>query len=138
MIVYVHDDQLKKLKELLIDEEELSTALIERTKRFIRLTKDGKVIYMIPKDKLALRAQIMLYLAGKRFAREMGLVQSDVASIEEISASVGADYFVVAARLKELKDQQLVLAVERGGYTVQLAKLNEILDSVEKSLASKS
>ncbi|MEM0440115.1 MAG: hypothetical protein QXF45_01675 [Candidatus Caldarchaeum sp.] len=126
-----NDELQKKLKELLIDEEELSTALVERAKRFIRLTKDGKVIFMIPKDKLPLRAQIMLYLAAKRFAREMGLVQSDVASIEEISGSLGADYFVVAARLKELKDSQLVLAVERGGYTVQLAKHNEVLDAVE-------
>ncbi|MEM4363218.1 MAG: hypothetical protein QXT90_04160 [Candidatus Caldarchaeum sp.] len=44
----------------------------------------------------------------------------------------------VAARLKELKDQYLVFAVERGGYTVQLAKLQEILDSVERSMAAKA
>ncbi|MDW8084260.1 MAG: hypothetical protein RMI49_03580 [Candidatus Caldarchaeum sp.] len=133
------DEKIReKLKELLVDEQEISATLIDRVKRFVRLTKDGKVIFMTAKDKLPLRSQIMLYLAGKRFAKELGLIETDVSSIEEISASLSADYFVVAARLKELKDQQMVLAVERGGYTVQLAKLNEILDAVEKSFVNKS
>ncbi|MCS7137428.1 MAG: hypothetical protein NZ941_03555 [Candidatus Caldarchaeum sp.] len=127
-----------KLKELIIDEKELSAALVERAKRFIRLTRDGKVVFMVPKDKLTLRSQILLYLMGKRLARELGLVEKDVASIEEVSGAVGAEYFSVAARLKELKDQYMVLAVERGGYTVQLAKLQELLDSVEKSITPKS
>ncbi|MDW7977380.1 MAG: hypothetical protein RMH74_01090 [Candidatus Caldarchaeum sp.] len=127
-----------KLKELIIDEKELSAALVERAKRFIRLTRDGKVVFMVPKDKLPLRSQILLYLMGKRLARELGLVEKDVASIEEVSGAVGAEYFSVAARLKELKDQYMVLAVERGGYTVQLAKLQELLDSVEKSITPKS
>ncbi|MCS6770004.1 MAG: hypothetical protein NZ570_06180 [Candidatus Caldarchaeum sp.] len=128
----------RKLKELIIDEEELSAALVDRARRFIRLTRDGRVVLMIPKDKLPLRSQILLYLMGKRLARELGLVEKDVASIEEISGAVGAEYFSVAARLKELKDQYMVLAVERGGYTVQLAKLQELLDSVEKSITPKS
>ncbi|MEM1945385.1 MAG: hypothetical protein QW614_02865 [Candidatus Caldarchaeum sp.] len=92
---------------------------------------------MVQKDRLPIRSQILLYLTGKRIARELGLVESDLASIEEISAAIGAEYFTVAARLKELKDQYLVFAVERGGYTVQLAKLQEILDSVERSMAAK-
>ncbi|MCS7137584.1 MAG: hypothetical protein NZ941_04350 [Candidatus Caldarchaeum sp.] len=128
----------RKLKELIIDEEELSAALVDRARRFIRLTRDGRVVFMVPKDKLPLRSQILLYLMGKRLARELGLVEKDVASIEEISGAVGAEYFSVAARLKELKDQYMVLAVERGGYTVQLAKLQELLDSVEKSITPKS
>ncbi|MEM4354022.1 MAG: hypothetical protein QW470_04645 [Candidatus Caldarchaeum sp.] len=127
----------RKLRELIVDEEELSAALVDKTKRFIRLTRDGKVVFMVQKDKLPIRSQILLYLTGKRIARELGLVKSDLASIEEISAAIGAEYFTVAARLKELKDQYLVFAVERGGYTVQLAKLQEILDSVERSMAAK-
>lgn len=41
-----------KLRELIIDEQELTAALIDRAKRFIRLTRDGKVVFMVPLDKL--------------------------------------------------------------------------------------
>lgn len=93
---------------------------------------------MIPLDSLPVWARVLLYLVGKRLAKEIGLVKTDVATIEEISAATGSDYFSVAARLKELKGQYLVSTVERGGYIVQLAKLQEILERVEKSLTQKS
>ncbi|MEM4363217.1 MAG: hypothetical protein QXT90_04155 [Candidatus Caldarchaeum sp.] len=83
----------RKLRELIVDEEELSAALVDKTKRFIRLTRDRKVVFMVQKDKLPIRSQILLYLTGKRIARELGLVESDLASIEEISAAIGAEYF---------------------------------------------
>ncbi|MEM2114904.1 MAG: hypothetical protein QXS12_05565, partial [Candidatus Caldarchaeum sp.] len=67
----------RKLRELIVDEEELSAALVDRTKRFIRLTRDGKVVFMVQKDRLPIRSQILLYLTGKRIARELGLVESD-------------------------------------------------------------
>ncbi len=127
-----------KLRELIIDEQELTAALIDRAKRFIRLTRDGKVVFMVPLDKLPIWARVLLYLSGKRLAKEAGLIENDVATVEEISAAIGAEYFTVASRLRELKDQYLVRAVERGGYIVQLARLQEILEKIERSLESKS
>jgi len=127
-----------KLRELIIDEQELTAALIDRVKGFIRLTRDGKVVFLVPLEKLPIWARVLLYLAGKRLAKEAGLIENDVATIEEISSAIGADYFSTAGRLKELKDQQLVQTVERGGYIVQLARLHEILDKVEKALGSRT
>ncbi len=122
----------KKLEKLIIDEEELSEVLIDRLRRYIRLTKGGEVVFMIPKDQLPVKAQVLLYLAGKKIARELGLTETDTAGIEEIAIALASDYFTVAARLNELKNQRLVFAVERGSYTVQLSRLQEILDMVEK------
>ncbi|MEM0382643.1 MAG: hypothetical protein QW059_06115 [Nitrososphaerota archaeon] len=133
------DQELKeKLRELIIDEKELSAALIDRAKRLIRLTRDGKVIFMVPVDRIPVWGRVLLYLVGKRLAREIGLIETDVATIEEISTAIGSDYFSVAARLNELKNQYLVSTVERGGYIVQLAKLQDILERVEKTLTQKS
>lgn len=131
-------DLKAKLRELIIDEQELTSALIDRAKRFIRLTREGKVVFMVPLDRLPIWARVLLYLAGKRLAKEAGLIESDVATIEEISTAIGAEYFTVASRLKELKDQYSVQTVERGGYIVQLARLHEILDKIERALESKS
>lgn len=126
------EDLKEKLRELIIDEKELTEALIDRIKKLIRLTKDGGVVFMIPKDELSIKSQVMLYLLGKKMARDADLVSSEVASIDEISGAIGADYFTVAARLNELKKEGLVLTVERGGYTIQPANINKILDEVEK------
>jgi len=122
----------KKLEKLIIDEGELSEVLIDRLRKFIRLTRNGEVVFVIPKDQLPVKAQVLLYLAGKKIARELELTKTDTAGIEEIAIALAADYFTVAGGLNELKNQRLVFAVERGSYTVQLSMLREILDIVEK------
>ncbi|MEM0381446.1 MAG: hypothetical protein QW580_02095 [Nitrososphaerota archaeon] len=122
-----------KLRELIIDDSGLTAELIARAKRFIRLTRDGKVVFMVPLDMLPIWARVLLYVTGKRLAKEAGLItnESGVVTIEEISTAVGADYFKVRQILSDFVDQNLVVSVERDGYIVNLAMLHEIIKLVE-------
>ncbi|MEM0336652.1 MAG: hypothetical protein QXS96_05400 [Candidatus Caldarchaeum sp.] len=131
------EDLKEKLKRELLLEEEITSEQIERVKRFIRFTNKGQIVFVAPREKLPLRDQILLYLLGKRLAREAGLGEKDSASIEEISNGLGADYFQVAARLSDLKTQHYVLSVERGEYIMVFARLNEILDRLETMIKEK-
>ncbi|GBC69663.1 hypothetical protein HRbin01_01365 [archaeon HR01] len=130
------NDIKEKLRDLVI-EEEISPELVEKVKKFIRLTRRGQIVFVVPKEKLTIRDQILLYLLGKRLAKELEFVEKDSASIEEISSGLGADYFSVASRLSELKSQHYVLSVERGEYIMVLARLKEILDRLEDLIQEK-
>ncbi|MEM1944111.1 MAG: hypothetical protein QXE50_05695 [Nitrososphaerota archaeon] len=125
-----------KLRELIIDDSGLTAELIARAKRFIRLTRDGKVVFMVPLDMLPIWARVLLYVTGKRLAKEAGLITNEVVTIEEISTAVGADYFKVRQILSDFVDQNLVVSVERDGYIVNLAMLHEIIKLVENSYTS--
>ncbi|BAJ51386.1 hypothetical protein CSUB_C1535 [Candidatus Caldarchaeum subterraneum] len=130
------NDIKEKLRDLVI-EEEISPEHVEKIKRFIRLTKKGQIVFVTPKEKLPLRGQILLYLLGKKLAKELELVDKESASNEEISRGLDADYFQVTARLSELKSQNYVLSVERGEYIIVLARLKEILDRLESMIQEK-
>ena len=136
-VVGKKEDLKEKLKRELLLEEEITSEQLERIKRFIRLTNKGQVVFVVPREKLPLRDQILLYLLGKKLAQEAGLADKDSASIEEVGNGLGVDYFQVAARLSDLKTQHYVLAAERGEYIVILERLNEILDRLEKLIQEK-
>ena len=67
------ENELKKriIEEMTVDYSNALEKIFDLAKQFIRITKDGKV-FILFKDKLSGKEQILLYLIGKLYAKEAG------------------------------------------------------------------
>ena len=106
-------------------------------KRFIRITPDGFVEVLV-RDKLGGKDQIVLYLIGKMYAKEVGYVSDEYVGNGELLERLGFPVGSLLPFLKELREQNLVRQVKRENnvfHTVPPAKIEEILSTVDKKLA---
>jgi len=108
-------------------------------KRLIRITPDGFVEILV-REKLGGKDQIVLYLIGKMYAKEVGYVSDEYVGNGELLERLGFPVGSLLPFLKELRDQNLVRQVKRENnvfHTVPPAKIEEILNTIERKLGTK-
>ena len=114
----------EKLKELLIDEEDiLQEILAEILKKYVNITKTGKIIYNENFGKLdAERKVIVSYLAY--LARKLlGLSKDEKASAKDVASETGMNYGTVRAVVSKLVRLGILNREERGQYYMDLSKV---------------
>ncbi|RLF99565.1 MAG: hypothetical protein DRN49_04210 [Thaumarchaeota archaeon] len=131
------DALVKKIKEELIEPEELPLELIDRIKAMIRLTRDGKILFLFDRRKISSADLILLYLAGKKLANIAGLIESASAKLDEISKELGLPKGTVAPRLEERRCEGEVVRVERGIYEITSIGIINVVNRVESQLTEK-
>ncbi|MCX7998245.1 MAG: winged helix-turn-helix domain-containing protein [Leptospiraceae bacterium] len=115
---------------MIYNEELEFEKLVPKVKRIVKIKKDGEPVIVCDTRKLSQNEQIVCYLIGKFFAKQLGLSKSDSASNREISETLGIKEKVVAARLKDLRDDGIVEQIVRGEHKISTVKLEEFLDRV--------
>ena len=102
-------DNLKRriMDEMVVDYASALERNFDLAKRFIRITKDGRVDILV-KDKLVVRDNIALYLIGKLYAREAGFAASDEVNNEELLNELGIPSGSLLPGLKELRDKTII------------------------------
>ena len=118
-------------KHLVIDESKLLDDSLERLRRVIALSKDGGVHFVADKRTFSDRQLIALYLIGKRFASEAGLVKEQSIAMSQIAKDLRLEYAIVAARLADLRSAGLVDSPQRGKYSASAFAAEAILSDIE-------
>jgi len=119
----------KKIKDKLqIEELTITDDFLDKAKKLIGITSDGKIIFKIDRSHLAIADQILLLLAGVRLAYEAKLRESSEITLEEVAAALQIHRRIAVARLKELVDSYRVSRKERGVYTISDFALYEVIN----------
>lgn len=137
----MNEQKENRLKQKIIEEMtvDYSSALeknLSLAKRFIRITKDGRVDVLF-KDKLSGEERILLYLTGKVYAREAGFVASDDVGNKELMDELGIPRGSLLPWLKQLRDKNKIKQIKRGRNTYHSIPINlveKILKSAERKI----
>lgn len=122
-------------KELLLDKTHRAKALVEKAKGIVGIDDDtGEPIILVSRARLTDKLIVSLYLCGKFFSSELGLVDTPSATLDELSGNLGLEKDSVSARLSELKKEGKIRTIERGKYEVVSSLIIAILDEVRSKL----
>lgn len=113
------------MDEMVVDYASALEKNFDLAKRFIRITKDGRVDILV-KDKLVVRDNIALYLIGKLYAREAGFAASDEVNNEELLNELGIPSGSLLPGLKELRDKTIIKTIKREGLSYHVIQPNVV------------
>ncbi|MEM2974737.1 MAG: hypothetical protein QW112_03910 [Candidatus Micrarchaeia archaeon] len=125
----------KPLKERISEEmlEDYGGA-VERSfglaQKLMRLTRDGRVHILVDKSKLTGKELIQLYLIGKLYAKEGGIVESAAVSNKELMEELGIIQGSVLPWTKELRDANRIKPVDSGVHEIQLPFVESFLKGI--------
>lgn len=113
------------MDEMVVDYASALEKNFDLAKRFIRITKDGRVDILV-KDKLVVRDNIALYLIGKLYARQAGFAASDEVNNEELLNELGIPSGSLLPGLKELRDKTIIKTIKREGLSYHVIQPNVV------------
>lgn len=119
------------LRKMLIDEDAMFERLVERASELFKIDKSGNVVFLVPASQLTQRQTIALVAAGRYFAAELGVLESDTVTADTLLPYVDTDKKAISARLADLKKEGVVQNVERGAFRVSILGIGKILDELE-------
>ena len=125
----------KILKEMTVDHSNALEKNFELAKRFINITPEGKVDVKISKDKLQNNDLILLYLAGKLYAKEAGTTETELTSNDELKNELGLASGSVLWSTKNLRDNHLI-KTSGGKHTILINRLEKALNDIDKKLGN--
>ncbi|MEM2466567.1 MAG: hypothetical protein QXZ47_04650 [Candidatus Bathyarchaeia archaeon] len=124
---------MEELRKKFIVEEKLDekmiTEYIERSLRFGKVSIDGGVI--IEKEGMATKDQIGLAVVMRFLANRLEKGISAEVNTKELSQNLGIPEDQVAARLADLRDEGVVIRVDKGVYRVNPTRIGRFLDYLE-------
>ncbi len=104
----------KILEELTIDSSRLLEESFDQIKKYLRITPAG-AIQLLNVEKLTGEEQLILYMIGKTYAKEAGLVVSDAVSNAEFMAELTMPKGSLLPGLKKLRDAHKVHQIKTEG-----------------------
>lgn len=119
------------LKKMLIDEDAVFERLVDRASNLFKIDKSGDIIFLISKPRLTHRQAIALVSLGRYFAAELGILDTDIVTSDDLLGYLDTDKKTITARLADLKKEGVVQSVERGTFRVSILGINKILDELE-------
>jgi len=127
----LNEDNLRKriMEEMSVDYSSALEKNFDLAKQFIRITKEGRVDVLV-KDKLTGKDTILLYLIGKLYAKEAGVVTTDDVGNKELMDELGIPDGSLFPWLKDLRDGNDIKQIKKGRFTHHSVALNV----VEKTL----
>ena len=128
-----NENNLRKriMEEMSVDYSSALEKNFDLAKQFIRITKEGKIDVLV-KDKLTGKDNILLYLIGKLYAKEAGVVTADDVGNKELMDELGITEGSLFPWLKDLRDENNIKQVKKERYVYHFIPIN----LVEKTLKS--
>lgn len=121
------------LKKLVVEEKDTikeMEKLIEEAVKFFRIEKpSGKIIFQ-NFGALTDQQRVAIILLGKYFANKLGIIESPMLSISEISKELGRPMTTLSGHMKGLTDKGLVEKLPGRKYRVAYHRINEILEGI--------
>jgi len=135
----MEDKNLSDLRKEFILDSEAEHAdignLISRILRFCKIDKQGYVVLSNRDAKIS--TKIMLVLASRYLGSKLQQKTGEEVSINEsihyrdLAKMLREKEAVIAARLKELKDDRKIVAVDAGTYRIEPYAIEQLLGEIE-------
>lgn len=109
-------------------------------KQFVRITKDGKVEVLV-KEKVSGVEQILLYLIGKLYAKEVGYIPTNDTGNVELMNELGIPKGSLLPWQKILRDEKKITKVKKGkhvNHSIASNVVERVLKSIDVKLRKKS
>lgn len=132
----MHNLKERISEEMTVDYSSAIEKNFDLAKQFIGITKAGKVDIFV-KDKVNGEEQILLYLIGKLYAKEVGFTPVEEVSNKELLEELGVPEGSLFPWLKDLRDTNKIKQVKRGRYMYHLVPPNLVertLKSIERKI----
>ncbi len=113
-----------------MNEDEIFEEILDMSGKYIQLDSSGRV-HLRSRESLRAADAVVLYLLGRRLARDANLCENDAANAGEVSDATGLKRDVAIARLNELKKLGKIESPERGIYRVFMARAHAILSDIK-------
>jgi len=132
------EEGLKKriLDEMTVDISNALERSFDLARQFIQLTKNGDVEILV-REKITGKEELLLYLIGKLYAKEGGLVSTEEVGNEEFLANLGMPIGSLQPWLKSLRDENIIKQIRREGRVFHVIRINlveRILNEIAKKL----
>lgn len=128
--------KIRITEEMTVDYASALEKNFDLAKQFIRITKDGKVDIPL-KDKLNGKEQILLYLVGKLYAKEVEFTATEEVGNKELLNELGIPEGSLLPWLKDLRDTNKIKQVKRGRNTyhiIPISLVERTLKSIERKM----
>lgn len=132
----VPDFKKRIIEEMTVSYSSALEKNFDLAKQFVRITKDGRVDVQF-REKLTGQQRMLLYLIGKLYAKEAGLVATDDVDNKEFMNELGIPEGSLLPWLKALREKKEIKQVKRGRYahhTISLNVVEKTLKSIETQL----
>ena len=120
----------KILDEMVVDYADTIDKNFECAKKFIRITKEGKIDVLV-KDRVKGPTKILLYLLGKVYAKKAGLVDEDVVGNAELMEELNIQKGSLLPWIKTLSDAQKIKKIRKGASVKHVIALNVIEGTIK-------
>jgi len=130
------DLKSKILEEMVVNHSNALEKNFELAKNFVRITSEGKVD-VLHKDQLGGKEQVLLYLIGKLYAKEVELADSECVGNNELREELGVIDASLRGWLKKLRDTDKIKPNTQSKYKCHYIPSNLVertLKSIEKKL----
>lgn len=123
-------DKNEIFEEMIYDEDLEIKKLVSKAKKVVLIKKNTGKPILIHKNKLTNGENIGCFVLGHYFSKEAGFIDTEIVTVEDITSNLKIQGDVVRARLKDLKDKEIVECVSPGKYRISSVKLEEYLDKI--------
>lgn len=123
-------------EEMTVDYSNALERNFELARQFIRITKEGKVEILV-KDRLSGTEQVLLYLIGKLYAKEVGYIPTDDVGNAELLNELGIPKGSLLPWQKALRDEGKINRVHRGkntNHSIATNMVEKVLKSIDQKL----
>lgn len=104
------------LNEMKVDYNNILEKNFMLAKKFIRITTSG-TIDIIYKGKLSTNEKLLIYLIGKKYAKEAGLTEFADAANNELKNELGMPEGSLLPGIKIIRDKRMIETVKRDGLS---------------------
>lgn len=133
-----HMDYKKKLEELYVDEEEILSDLVEKSKFLLGISKkSGDIFFKIPLDQLNDYQKIILYMMIAIFLKDMGKRDSEEVTNQELIDFLKKRKEAVGSRLSELRKMNKIKSKGTGKNILVPIKVIEDIDEMVELVTHK-
>lgn len=123
----------KILNEMKADHGSALERNFEIAKQLLRVTDQGKVD-VLHKEKLTGKERILIYLIGKRYAKEAGLSEIENVDNKELMEELGIPQGSVLPWTMDLRDSNKIKQADSGVHYIPLNLVESILMEVAKKI----
>lgn len=115
------EDTLQELKEI-----------VEQSKQFFKIEKDGGKIVFQDQNKLTIPDKIVLLLIGRYIAKVGGAINNETIKIAELSEELAIPKTTLSKPLGILIEKGVIRKTDEGEYNIVYHKIKENLKNISK------
>ncbi len=119
------NNKLKKriIEEMIVDHQNILEKHFDLAKQFINISTEG-VINIISEKKFSTEEKILLYLVGKLYAKEAGVVSTEEVGFKELMDNLGIVKGTIYPIIKRLREKNKISQRKQGKLTYITIPMN--------------